>query len=406
MKKRLILILTMILTFPLILLGCVQKYQFEMPDDVYTLPVDEIPEENKTVVDKSDSQYYGHPDTVMTKDGSIYCFYVKGHGKGALKKKVSTDFGKTWSQDLETPSSWENSNETPTIYPLDFTDGTRKYIMITGVPGWGKDGGGFATSISNDECKTFTEFTYFYDKYIGDEDTLGDYHKAIVAMASLTRLKDQDGNYIDKWMGVYHNYDFVNYKTYLTFDENGTEQWSKPTPYLSEYREIEKTYNLCEIEMLRSPDGKELMLLARANAHKSYSFGAISTDEGETWSEPKQLFPEVTGERHKAEYDAKTGKLLVSFRGMYLEGSKMKPSGWIGWIGEYSDLRAFLDDDPTNDIAKGKNVIFSHEYNPNDVGGYAGIVSDGKGNFNIVGYGNFDIDSKNPYILSVNYSVE
>lgn len=406
MKNKLIYALSLVLLLPLLLFGCVKKYQFEMPDSVYTLPVDKVAEENKSVVDKDDNQYFGHSDTVMTTNGDIYCFYVKGHGKGALKMKKSSDFGRTWSADLATPSSWENSNETPTIYGLDFQDGSRKYILITGVPGWGKDGGGFATSISTDECKTFSEFTYYYDQYVGDEDELGDYHKAIVAMASLTHLKDADGNYIDKWMGVYHNYDFINYKTYLTFDENGNEQWSKPEPYLSQWRDIEKEANLCEVEMVRSPDGKELMLLARANAHKSNSYGSISTDEGLTWSEPKELFNEITGERHKAEYDAKTGKLLVSFRGMYRDGNNMSPSGWIGWIGEYSDIRAFLDNDPDNDIVKGKNIVFSHEYNPRDVGGYAGVVADGNGNFNVVGYGNFDMDCNNPYILSVIYSVE
>ena len=50
-------------------------------------------------------------------------------------------------------------------------------------------------------------------------------------MASLVQLKDESGNYIQKWMGVYHDYDYVNYKTYLTFNENGEEQWSEPEPY-------------------------------------------------------------------------------------------------------------------------------------------------------------------------------
>ena len=39
-------------------------------------------------------------------------------------------------------------------------------------------------------------------------------------MASLTRLKE-NGEFVDKWMGFFHDSDFYNYKTILTFDENG-----------------------------------------------------------------------------------------------------------------------------------------------------------------------------------------
>ena len=61
-------------------------------------------------------------------------------------------------------------------------------------------------------------------------------------------------------MGVYHDANYVNYKTYLTFDENGKEQWSEPEPYLSAYRTTESKYQMCEIGMFRSPDGKRIVL--------------------------------------------------------------------------------------------------------------------------------------------------
>ena len=31
----------------------------------------------------------------------------------------------------------------------------------------------------------------------------------------------ENGEFVDKWMGLFHDYDFYNYKTILTFDENG-----------------------------------------------------------------------------------------------------------------------------------------------------------------------------------------
>ena len=73
----------------------------------------------------------------------------------------------------------------------------------------------------------------------------------------------ENGEYIDKWMGVYHDGgSFVNYKTYLTFDEEGNDVWSTPEPYLSEWREVESSHQICEVGMFRSPDGNSLGCLA------------------------------------------------------------------------------------------------------------------------------------------------
>ena len=103
-----------------------------------------------------------------------------------------------------------------------------------------------------------------------------------VAMASLVQLKDENGKDIQKWMGVYHDANYVNYKTYLTFDENGKEQWSDPEPYLNEYRTTESKYQMCEIGMFRSPDGKRIVGLARSQSHNNPSTLIYSDDEGET----------------------------------------------------------------------------------------------------------------------------
>lgn len=59
----------------------------------------------------------------------------------------------------------------------------------------------------------------------GMKEKDGTTNYTIVAMASLIQLKDKNGNNIQKWMGVYHDVNYVNYKTYLTFDESGNEQW-------------------------------------------------------------------------------------------------------------------------------------------------------------------------------------
>ena len=115
-------------------------------------------------------------------------------------------------------------------------------------------------------------------------------------------------------MGVYHSYNYVNFKTYLTFDENGDEQWTDPVPYLNEYRSIESTYQMCEIGMFRSPDGKRIVGLARSQSHNNPATLIYSDDEGETWSEPMDLPGSLAGERHKASYDPISGRLVITFR--------------------------------------------------------------------------------------------
>ena len=375
----------------------------------------------QSIVHKTKGVYYAHPDSAMMADGRILTVYVEGHGKGALHMRSSRDGGMTWSEDLDTPLSWANSEETPTIYRLQLSDGSEKVVLISGRPGWdrGRGGGGWNTSVSTDDGMTWSEFetTFWQDLYRSDADISaairrGDVagqanpNAAIVAMASLTRIKE-NGEYVDKWMALYHDYAFNNYKTYLTFDEDGRAVWSKPERlFPEEYREVEYSRNFCEIECVRSPDESELMLLIRTNAHRSGSYVTTSTDEGETWSTPRELPDFLTGDRHKAEYDPTTGKLIVSFRELVeRSGGKRKANDWCGWCGDYAVIRSYADEDPSNDIRGGVRILFAREYGPKGDCGYSGVVPLGDGRVLLTSYGRFNSGAVNPYILSVIYEV-
>lgn len=301
-----------------------------------------------TVDDSKD--YMAHPDSVLLKNGNILTMYPAGHGKGAVLTKISTDGGVTWTKSLEnTPKSWEKSKETPTVYRLHFTDGKTndKLIMISANPKWWDETtttGGFNCSISDDEGETWSEFERFYDLK-SNNPTI-----PVVAMASLTQLKE-NGEFIDKWMGFFHDSDFHNYKTILTFDENGNMQWSVPEKYFAKYREIEKKSNMCEVEVIRSENGTgdELCLITRSNSKKINSLVSFSVDEGKTWTEPRELPAALNGERHKAEYTDE-GRLFITFRSIE-RGKKAKENalrttytgwiseGWVAWVGTYDDLK-------------------------------------------------------------------
>ena len=302
---------------------------------------------NLSVVDNS-RDYMAHPDSVLLKNGNVLTLYPAGHGKGAVQNKISTDGGLSWTSEIgNTPASWEKSLETPTVYRLEFSDGTEdKLIMISANPKWPHTAtpGGFNCSVSTDEGATWSEFQRFFD--LESEKPV----IPIVAMASLTRLKE-NGKFADKWMGFFHDSDFFNYKSILTFDKDGNMHWSVPEKYFSEHREIEKRANMCEVEVIRSDCGKgdELCLICRSNSKKINSLISFSSDEGKTWSAPVEAPAALNGERHKADYTP-DGRLFITFRSIergrkaYRHSKIYTKSGWISegliaWVGTYDDLK-------------------------------------------------------------------
>ena len=330
-----------------------KKKKFRGSD--YSIPVVDLSDTSKegylyelSVVDNS-KDYVAHPDSVLLKNGNILTVYPAGHGKGAIKNKISTDGGVTWREEIRnTPASWEKSLETPTIYRLEFTDGKTpdKLILISANSKWPgmTTPGGFNSSVSCDEGQTWTEFRRFFDL----ESDFGVI--PIVAMSSLTQLKE-NGKFVDKWMGLFHDSHFYNYRTILTFDEEGKEHWSTPEKYFSAYRETEKKAGMCEVEIIRSDMGKgdELCLITRSNKKTINSLISFSSDEGKTWSEPKEAPASLNGERHKADYTP-DGRLFISFRSIE-RGKKArktatdtKRKGWmseglVAWVGTFDDLK-------------------------------------------------------------------
>lgn len=307
------------------------------------------------------STYMAHPDSILLEDSSILTLYPQGHGYGPVIGKRSTDGGKSWGSRLTTlPESWKESKETPTIYRLgtfnDANDPLKSHlVMISANPSWGGSkgnlyghspfqGDGFNASISADDGATWSDFETWFG--YGEKG----YVNSIVAMASLTRLKKADGSWDNRWMGLFHDYDYVNYISELTLNEDGSMNWSLPRPYMAHSRAIERTAGLCEVETIRSESGKgdKLVLLGRSNKKRNNSLISVSVDEGKTWSVPVEAPSALSGERHKAEW-LPDGRLFVTFRSIERDPAKNaeyseKPGrgwyseGWIGWVGTLEDI--------------------------------------------------------------------
>lgn len=459
MRKRIFaFVLLMLLALPLALAGCNDKGGYVAGSgklvDLSAMPEGTAEEyqylyDQVIVGDKSTTglDYVAHPDSVLLDNGDIITAFSLGHGLGGTAMRISHDKGLSWEV-MDLPDSFANNQETPTIYKLDFTDGTQKLVLISGRPSWpteGNPGEGWDASVSTSldpdggcDGLVWSEMENFYGPNAVREEYKreagAEKYDAVVAMSALVQLKE-NGEFVDKWMGLYHDdRTFTVYKTILTFNEGGQMEWSEPVRMLGqngEWREYEEAKSLfglivsgngfCETEIIRSPDGNELAALFRVNAKSNYSYVTFSTDEGKTWSEPQTMSQELTGERHKAEYDPVTGKLVINMRNItYTEVPDGKPSsswvsrGWVAWIGDYEDLKRGAD-------GKGDMLVkLANTYNSgvseitefcNADTGYAGLVVYPDGTFVTTGYGYFS-PANDPehggqsYIISKQFKVQ
>jgi hypothetical protein len=87
--------------------------------------------------------------------------------------------------------------------------------------------------------------------------------------------------------------------------------------------------------VVRSPNGRQLLMLLRENNRQHNSLYSISDDDARTWSEPRELPAALTGDRHVMRY-VSGGRLLVAMRDM----AKTSPTygHYVAWVGRYEDI--------------------------------------------------------------------
>ena len=341
----------------------------------YTIPTVDISGQTarQVVVDREEGQYLGHPTTVLLEDGkTMIAVYPKGHGRGAIVMKRSTDAGKTWSERLPVPENWATSKEVPTLYRTVDKSGKKRLIMFSGLYP-------VRMAVSEDDGKTWTPL-----------EPIGEFG-GIVAMASCVHLKN--GNY----MAFFHDDGrFIDEKprperkflVYVTESSDGGLTWSSPRVIATH----EKAH-LCEPGVIRSPDGKQLACLLRENSRKYNSFVIFSDDEGKTWTKPRQLPASLTGDRHVGKY-APDGRLFITFR----DTTRKSPThgDWVGWVGTYEDIQ------------KGREGQYRVRIMDNTKGAdctYPGLELLPDGTFVTTTYGHWTKGDQ-PYIMSVRFKLD
>ncbi len=347
----------------------------------YTIPLLDLSNDTfrQSVVDREEGQYLGHPTTVLLDDGrTIIAVYPKSHGRGPIVMKTSSDGGVTWSERLPVPESWATSLEVPTLYRTQDADGNKHLIMFSGMYP-------IRMAHSEGEGKSWSEL-----------EAIGDFG-GIVAMGDMTRVGKgeylaffhDDGRYIkpsgSNLTEVYvtgKGSDVASRIVYSSLAKNGAwvpysvwnstkrvegtpgSEWEKRYTTISDLEAAVQrrgrftvysvrsrdgglswgelnpvcthdTASLCEPGVVRSHDGRQLAMLLRENSRRYNSFVCFSDDNGNSWSEPRELPGALTGDRHTIRY-LKDGRLFVSFRDMCHESPTR--GDWCGWVGTYDDI--------------------------------------------------------------------
>ncbi|MBM4092397.1 MAG: exo-alpha-sialidase [Planctomycetes bacterium] len=334
----------------------------------------------QVVVDREAGQYLGHPTTCLLEDGrTMLCVYPKGHGRGAIVYKRSTDGGVTWSDRLPTPSSWTTSREVPTLHRVIGPDGTKRIILWSGLyPA--------RLAVSEDDGATWSEL-----------QPVGDWG-GIVVMGCVEALRTGSGHYLAMFHddGRFFAKDGTRtstFKLYKTFSTDGGLTWSYPS-VVYESSEV----HLCEPGCIRSPDGSTLAVLLRENARRRNSHVMFSRNEGQTWTEPRELPLTLTGDRHTGKYGP-DGRLFISFRccsPKQLAASRPFEGDWAGWVGTWDDIVHGRD---------GQYVVRLKDNTKGYDTAYPGVELLPDGTFVTTTYGHWVLGEE-PYVLSVRFRLE
>ena len=289
------------------------------PPRGYSVPLVDLSTQTnrQIVVDREPGQYLGHPTTVLLEDGhTMLCVYPKGHGRGAIVYKRSTDGGLTWSERLPTPDSWATSLEVPTLHRVIDPQGTKRIIMWSGLyPA--------RLAVTEDDGHTWSQL-----------EPVGDWG-GIVVMGCVVPLRTGPGHYLAMFHDDGRFFTAEGEKTptmtmYQTRSTDGGLTWSFPEVIFAR-----DDVHLCEPGLVRSPDGRQMAVLLRENRRVRNSFVIFSDDEAQTWSQPRELPGALTGDRHTGVY-TDDGRLFISFRDTTHESPTR--GDWVAWVGTYDDV--------------------------------------------------------------------
>lgn len=274
----------------------------------------------QVVIAAGDAQtYQGHPTTVLLPGGkTMYCVWTYQHGGPCGPLKRSDDGGLTWSGLLPVPENWATVKNCPSIYRLPDPSGRSRLFIYAGQ---GPDGT-MQQAVSEDDGRTWSPMR----------------SNGLVAVMPFCTVVPVDGG--KKLIGltnIRRPGETVEKNSNVLVQSESTDGGFTWTPWrlLLDLPGLKP----CEPTVVRSPDGKQLLMLIRENVKRVALF-MTSDDEGRTWSASQPLPPGLWGDRHMAAY-APDGRLVVAMRDT--GAGSPSNSHFIAWVGRYEDIVAGRD---------------------------------------------------------------
>jgi len=302
-----------------------------------SIPIIDISDQTERhviIAQGTETAWQGHPTTLLMPDGkTIYCVWQgrrnssREHGGPVGYLKRSNDGGQTWSNYIQVPTNWlEIGRGHPTIHRLVDPEGTARLFIFCRDANRST----FLQAMSLDEGETWTEM-----RPIGliepDDDPI------VGWTAPISILEATGSNGVKKHL--------MWYERSLDGSPSPGTIWQSTSHdgglTWGESKAVVDKEGASEPGAIRSPDGKQLLLLIREQNRKLNSLFVVSWDEGKTWSEPEQLPLALSGDRHLARY-APDGRLVILFRPYPPDRSASLPvfkeNYFTAWVGLYEDI--------------------------------------------------------------------
>lgn len=248
--------------------------------------------------------YQGHPTTLLMPDNTtMFCVYPLGHGGPAAVLRRSDDGGLTWTDPLPVPVNWMTATNCPALFRFVGPDGAERLFIFEG-------NGEMRQALSLDGGATWTPF-------------LPNGLHTVMPFTAIIPISG--GRLLGAWS---------RHRTLQSISTNGGLSWGDER-VICDRNDVFPDAAPCEPALIRSPDGSQIACLMRENSRQYQSLVIFSDDEGETWTDPVETSPPLTGDRHQPRYTP-DGRLVICFRDM-AAGSPTK-GHFVAWVGVYEDI--------------------------------------------------------------------
>lgn len=227
----------------------------------------------------TETDWYGHPSTVLLPDGkTIYCCWQerhdgsRKHGAPGCFMKRSDDGGLTWSDYIDLPASWsEIGCGCPTIHRLIDQQGVARILFFCRD----QTRSSIFVGISEDDGATWSEL-----RPIGLAEPDAKPIAAWTQPLTILEATAPDGRRKHLMWYERSRDDRPAFGViWQSASYDGGLTWGECKPVVDKAGSSEPS-------CVRSPDGKQLLMLIREQHRELNSLMSTSDDGGETWSEP------------------------------------------------------------------------------------------------------------------------